>query len=170
MFRRLFTFLSVLSLLLCLATVVVGAIGFREESDLQLVAHLGKHHRLVLLSDRGAVAISFSSGWPGPDPVRGTVAVTSPLTVSSAVFVEYIFEQQTLTAKTTTFTITYRSLRTNVIYAFCFTAIAPSVWFIFWRRRRKFARIGLCAACGYDLRATPARCPECGAVPQLSGN
>ena len=42
------------------------------------------------------------------------------------------------------------------------TAALPGLWAARWRRRRRAARAGSCSRCGYDLRATPGRCPECG--------
>jgi hypothetical protein len=58
----------------------------------------------------------------------------------------------------------------GILILHCWMVVAimalPSILWLGRRRRaRMIASDGRCVICGYDLRATPNKCPECGTVP-----
>jgi hypothetical protein len=64
-----------------------------------------------------------------------------------------------------------RELEFPALLVSAFFCILPAIWLGFlpkgMRRRRANRRViaGFCGNCGYDLRASKGRCPECGAMP-----
>lgn len=58
----------------------------------------------------------------------------------------------------------------RLIFPHWFAVLVTGTWPALWLKRKLFGtrkecrrrRLGLCVRCGYDLRSSPERCPECG--------
>ena len=59
-----------------------------------------------------------------------------------------------------------RGLTVSLPVVATLTALPPIVWTSALLLRRRRRQLNRCVNCGYDLRETPLRCPECGASPE----
>lgn len=57
-----------------------------------------------------------------------------------------------------------RGIAVHWLLLWALAAVIPGLGVL---RHRHRARDGRCGVCGYDLRATPDRCPECGTLPAI---
>jgi hypothetical protein len=198
--RRLFTLLSALSLLLCMASVATRTRGMFIGDEFQLDwVTPGPPRKLTLLtftSRAGGIRVSLqvdadsNTGmlwFPGSAVAYGTKAFgpdgwnyrvthdelpTYPRFDPNATVVGNFKGVQWASSRRGSSSGDYSSFRSIILPAWymilAFAILPASGIFPFVRRRpSRFSRDGthLCDRCGYDLRATPGRCPECGAVP-----
>ena len=150
--RRLFTLCSALSLLLCAALAVMWLRSNRTEDHL---GRVGANKVVIAASVNGLVVVGGyriaetvqpQSGWRygnrPADPVPWTALFRLPK---------------------------YRSgddVRAwSVVIPYWIPVLAalvlPLRWLL-WQIRVRRLKPGLCPVCGYDLRASSGRCPECG--------
>ena len=66
-------------------------------------------------------------------------------------------------------TVGFASVTIPLPLALIITAALPvsRIVLMVTRLKRRRAKLRLCHRCGYDLRASPDRCPECGTFPPL---
>ena len=188
MARRPLPFLTGLSLLLCVAVVALSLASLGRED----VLTLGGGHRFAARSAGGGLELEWVRRYElrpdhdtRPEPVTFAEASTGRLLTGDADephLVDYPFHESSTgwygpqyvwrfeatkfdgvngnLLGATDWTTAYRLAFPH--WAMALLLGARPAWVAIRRLRRRRRKSGFCAGCGYDLRATPGRCPECG--------
>jgi hypothetical protein len=159
--RRLFTLLSALSMLLAVMTCAVWVRSWQwvaaESGGSIVVCYCG--------GSNGADFMRKSDGTPErpQDIVRYLHVAPSPWRPA---FKKGNWTGLPQTSSSYTFPYWWISMPEWILtLAFC---VLPALWVLQRLRGSRRMSARQCLVCGYDLRATPGRCPECGTEPQAT--
>jgi hypothetical protein len=184
MFRRIGGLTSILSAMLCIGVIVLG-VRSRHHVDLMLL-ETPAHHAMGAAGDHGGLLLATSDmPYAGLSSTAGddrSVAFISATPEQFAPIQDTVFDPVTAakfsflgfktaagqTPLTSQMTVHFSALVLPCWFLAIVLAILPmgvgrSAW---TRHRRK--RKGWCLACGYDIRMSSGRCPECG--KEIPGN
>jgi hypothetical protein len=166
--RILFNAATVLSLVLCAATLAAWARSYRARDviwwtrgkplvRLEVSTYRGGLFAGALTSVQHNISVPPGSTWRQSAPVTYAEGGGSEGTFFNRFgFAALDYHQHGTYVK--------RQFACPYWFIMLLTAILPIARLAGWRRRARRLRMhpSLCRHCGYDCRATPERCPECG--------
>jgi hypothetical protein len=163
--RRLLTILSAISLMLCVA---IAALWIRSRQTWDMIQYEGGNAQRTLTSLHGRVQFFDRNGFPRAEPRWGfNSRVNAAGWMIDSMPDRRWYQRLGFDFRYRRFGITGTGGRDLIImlpywFLMLLTATPPLLWTA--RRLRRPPAGTFCRKCGYDLRATPERCPECGTV------
>ena len=161
--QRLFTLAATASLVLCLAAAAMWVRSTRRGD----VFTAGGRHGLVIRSQPGLIIVNVSPGVAGDGPEWRHEALPYPAGWSRWSRQDPRWWNRLGFGHDVGWTQGQRvhSLVLPYYFVVSVTGVLAGLFLVAQRlRARRGPCTGRCARCGYDLRATPQRCPECGAA------
>ena len=168
--RRLFTILSALSLVVGLLLLLLWPRSYWIQDQWYVIF---PEHNVYCYSNRGSVTFDtcthhsgdFSVAWNSREPGEDFYAQIAPNVPALEGIRLSIFGIGFIWCPVigpepgyTNFTL----LRLPYPWLLPIVAVAPVFWLRGFQKRRHQQHLLLCKKCGYDLRASIDRCPECG--------
>ena len=161
--RRLLNLLTLLSLLLCAAVIVLWVRSYFTTAY-DRISYTGATRVYDLYFHPGRILVSTAPGHTSEDGEFTYESEAAP--VSMALFLHELTREPNrwwFSCSSSVHTSGRRSYDIIVpTWAPFLVTAAPSAMYLVSRRRRHRSSRQFCAQCGYDLRATPNQCPECG--------
>lgn len=160
--KRAFNALVALSLALFVATCVMWARSYWQSDQWSWRTRTG---RAGVDSLRGRVIVGRVIVTPAvlANIPRWRIVQSIPADAAEATSLKPGWSFATFqAARSITTGLTAEDVRIPYWFLAMLACVLPAWW---WRRRLQEERIrlrGCCPVCGYDLRASPERCPECG--------
>ena len=160
MTRRLLNLLTAVSLLLCVAVCVLWVMSYSAMFPKRFLLASSDLENSWIAIAKGEVAHVTTRSWPDlRDPLWGETYDNEGIGHGTGGGWRTVLNDNgSLSGQ-----YEYWSYVRFWLLAAAF-AILPMGSLIHRGLTRKRWQIGLCPSCGYDLRATPGRCPECGAA------
>ena len=191
--KIIFNALTVLSLLLFMATVWMWMRSYGVADTVSFTMRQNKAYRYYgVVSCLGGLGLKITDSWPAPNrrvefdsriliaPDEWRMIFAAGIVANERRWgVRHIQGGDSFELLNRKWTQAMRmptpplmGSATLVPYGFvAFVTSIPAFWAhgLSLRRKRRWDA-GCCSQCGYDLRATPDRCPECGTVPKKLEN